>query len=505
MMTRIRYLTTMLMLLLASSTSLWAQSDFNPSDPPEPGLPPMRLQLQVSPAEAGTVSGGGSYVEGTVVPLRAYANQGFIFENWTDAQGNILSSSANFPFTKGSQAEVLTANFAFDPDAPIEPSDPTTVLYYRLLLTQNEGGSVSGGGRYQAGSTVRLRAYANTGFDFEGWYDTNGELVFTDSYLDYIMPEGADTLEARFVFNPSSPREPDEPMVKYSVMATATDGGTTSFSLRRDYTGTGITLSAYCNTGYRFEGWYLDGELYTTQSTFSYTIGEENVSFEARFHFDPDSPWEPSMPTTGKYTFTLMNRVTKPGAVTKFPVYLTSLDELRDMTFQLTFPEELVPSLATEDVEVSAKAEGYTVSASATNDTTFVFSLIGGSVPDGNTAILTFTINIPEDIATAQNYQVKINQISVTEADGNTLTASTRNGRISVYKNGDTNGDDVVNIVDVANTISNILGETPDDFIVEVADTNDDEEINVVDVADTIDIILGNNVTASQPEGADPD
>jgi hypothetical protein len=111
---------------------------------------------------------------------------------------------------------------------------------------------------------------------------------------------------------------------------------------------------------------------------------------------------------------------------------------------------------------------------------------------------------VADDIATAQNYPVKINQVSVAEEGGGTVTASTRNGRISVYKNGDTNGDDVVNVVDVANTISSILGETPDGYIVEAADTNDDEDINVVDVAGTIDIILGSE-SSSEPEGTDPD
>ena len=477
------------------SSSSWGQ--FNPSDPPEPGLPPMRLELRVSPREAGSVSGGGTYREGTSVALRAYCNTGFVFDRWTDKDGNTVSTSAYFAYTKGEGHEVLTANYTFDPDAPIEPADPATILYYRLSLTQTEGGSVSGGGRYRAGATVTLRAYTNTGFDFDGWYDKDGECVSHSSYFEYTMPEGATTLQGRFIFNPDSPAEPPEPIVKHSVMATAGEGGYTNFSMRRELTGTGITLTAYCNTGYRFDGWYLNGELYTTQPTFSYTIGEENVSFEARFYFDPDSPAEPGMPQTGKYAFTLMNKVTKPGNIVKFPIYLTSLDELGDMTFQLTFPEGLVPSMVAEDIEVSDKATGYTVSASPGDEqNAYVISLIGGSVPDVSTALLTFTINVPEDIATAQNYQVFINQVSVTEGDGNTLTASTRNGRISVYKNGDTNGDDVVNVVDVANTISSILGETPDDYIIEAADTNDDTDINVVDVAGTIDIILNDGTPA---------
>ena len=181
----------------------------------------------------------------------------------------------------------------------------------------------------------------------------------------------------------------------------------------------------------------------------------------------------------------------KPGVTLKFPIYLTSLDELTDMTFQLTFPERLLPVLTVEDIEVSDQAKGYTVSVSPGDGVNaYVISLIGGSIHDVNTALLTFTIHVPEDIITAQNYQVTINQVSVTETDGNTLTASTRNGRISVYKNGDANGDDTVDIVDVTSIISSILGDTPDVFINEVANTNDDDGIDVVDVTTTIDIIL---------------
>lgn len=472
-------------------TSSRAQLDFDPNDPPEPGLPSMRLELRVNPIEAGWVSGGGIYPEDAMVPLRASAYTGFRFDRWSDAEGNTVSTNPNFAYTKGAGHEVLTANFIFDPNAPKDPADPITILYYKLTLNQNEGGGVSGGGRYLAGAKVDLRAYPNTGFDFDGWYDEDGECISKSSWIEYTMPARATTLEGRFTFNPYNPAEPDEPIVKHTVMATAGEGGTTNFSMCRELTGTGITLVAYCNPGYRFEGWYFEGELYTMQPVFSYTIGEQNVSFEARFYFDPDNPIEPGMPQTGKYAFTLMNKVAKPGVTLKFPIYLTSLDELTDMTFQLTFPEGLLPVLTVEDIEVSDHAKGYTVSVSQGDGVNaYVISLIGGSIHDVNTALLTFTIHVPEDIITAQNYQVTINQVSVTETDGNTLTASTRNGRISVYKNGDANGDDTVDIVDVTSIISSILGDTPDVFINEVANTNDDDGIDVVDVTTTIDIIL---------------
>ena len=87
-MKRIRYLTTLLVLLLAGSTGLWAQDDtFNPANPPEPGQPPMKLEVTVTPGDAGSVSGTGRYAEGTQVSLYAYVNTGFRFINWTNAEG----------------------------------------------------------------------------------------------------------------------------------------------------------------------------------------------------------------------------------------------------------------------------------------------------------------------------------------------------------------------------------------------------------------------------------
>ena len=211
----------------------------------------------------------------------------------------------------------------------------------------------------------------------------------------------------------------------------------------------------------------------------------------------PDKPCEPT-----SNTFYLTNKMTKPGAMVKFPIYLSNVRLLKDMTFQLEFPEVMTPDFYS--VEISAKAIGYRVSYTKVDEKNYIFTLTGGEVPAGNAALMVFTIHVANDIATAQDYPVKINLVEVTEEDETVTTASTRNGRISVYKNGDTNGDDVVNVVDVANTISSILGETPDGYIVEAADTNDDEDINVVDVAGTIDIILGNE-GSSEPEGTDPD
>lgn len=492
-MKRIRYLT--LLMLLVGSISSRAQDGFNPDSPAEPGLPPMKLEIAVTPSEAGSVSGAGRYAEGTKVSLSAYTNTGFRFVKWVNAKGETVSASTSFVYTKGAGHERLTAYYEFDPTSPADPAEPSTIMYYQLQLKTTEGGSASGGGLYLAGKSVTLYAYPDSQFDFDGWYDEDGLRQSTSRNYSYTTTAKHRILEARFTFNPDSPNDPSEPTLKpkHNIYVTANEGGTVNTSMERLQEGAAVTLRANLNSGYIFAGWYLNGVLYTTVPVFSYTVTTEKVqNFEARFEFSPDSPSEPSMPTTTKHAFFLMNKVTKPGTTVQYPIYLSNVRTLKDMTFQLSFPKVLLPQL--ESVQMSERASDYEVSYSLGETTddeqNYVLSLIGGEVPAGNAAVLVFTINVPDDIATAQNYQMKINQVSVTEEDGSTVTASTRNGRISVYKRGDTNGDDVVNIVDVTSTISHVLGNTPKVFIEEIADANSDNTVNIVDVTSIIDIVL---------------
>jgi hypothetical protein len=481
-------------MLLLGSISLWAQDNtFNPADPPEPGQPPMRLDITVSPAEAGSVSGAGRYTAGTTVRLNAYVNTGFKFISWTNANGDVLSTSTSFTYTKGEGHERLWANYEFDPTSPDEPAEPASIMYYQLQVNATEGGTASGGGRYLANTSVTLSAYPESKFDFVAWKDDfTGEVLSTERSFRYTTTAKHRSVTAHFQFNPDNPDEPDEPVLRQTVTATATEGGTVNYSSQRVLIGTSITLSAYTNSGYDFDGWYLNGELYTKLTSFSYTVtAEYGQDFEARFTFNPASPDEPSMPVTTKHAIFLMNKVTKPGATVQFPIYLSSVKTLTDMTFQLEFPEVLTPDFT--QVQMSEKAVGYSVSYNKVDEQNYIFTLTGGTVPAGNAALLVFTINVAGDIVTAQDYPVKINLVEVTEEDATVTTASTRNGRLSVYKNGDANGDDVVSITDAVAVVNSILGNPSDNFIEEVANVNDDEGISIVDVVGVVNIILGDN------------
>ena len=111
-------------------------------------------------------------------------------------------------------------------------------------------------------------------------------------------------------------------------------------------------------------------------------------------------------------------------------------------------------------------------------------------LPPGNTRLLELKTRVPDDYATGSSERTKINQVSVCAADGTRLTASTRNGRIAVYKRGDTNGDNLVNVTDVMNMVTFVLEEETDVFIEEVSDMNDDKVFNVTDAMGIATVLL---------------
>ena len=103
-------------------------------------------------AEQGSVTGGGTFQEGSTVTLTATAKDHFRFVQWSDGDINaertiILTSDTT-----------LTAEFE--------------AINFTVTVSCNaEQGSVTGGGTFQEGSTVTLTATAKDHFRFVQWSD----------------------------------------------------------------------------------------------------------------------------------------------------------------------------------------------------------------------------------------------------------------------------------------------------------------------------------------------
>ena len=485
-MRRIRYLSILAMLLC--SLYGYGQEDFNPSNPDEPGQPPKRLVLYASPAIGGSTNGSGKYCPGEKVNIRAYSNSDYTFSHWSNTRGEEFSKETAIQHIQSENNDTLIAHFLFTPNSPEEPKDPALYRYFRLTIRQVEGGNASGSGKYHPGTSIYISCYPEQGYVFCGWYDEEGALVSDRSSFQYVTKATHETLTPRFQFDPNSPEEPPLAILSHNIHLEANEGGSIYAGSYRLKEGEQTHISASANTGYRFVEWLKDGKPYNKESSFYYTMEKKDVTFKAIFEFVPHDPDEPTPPAEKEFNFYLMSKNTKPSTVLEYPIYMKTQSVVKDMVFQLTFPKGLQPDL--KKISVSEKAKSYQMTYTAQSDTSYTVSLKNGQMEPTNTPLLRFYISVPQDIRTDRSYQVKINQVSVTTESGETQTASTRNGRIYVYKNGDVNRDGEINLSDKQSIVYYLKGKAPENFVKEVADFNNDHVIDFQDCEAIVNIIL---------------
>ena len=460
-----------MLLLLCCSVGMYAQSGFDPELPPEPPEPPSPentprlLTLVAQPAGGGTLSGGGEYVMGTAVAVKATVNTGYKFINWT-LNDSIVSAEANFTFIKGEHNETLVAHFLFDPNTPgepdepnITPPEPTTPRHQiTAVAVPTGGGTVTlSVDSLDEGASTRLSITVNTGYVFNGWFVAD-TLYTTSKNFTYTMGTSDVHFVARLEYDPDTPDEPDEPVVtppdppeppthEVTVEAVPSGGGTVTIGTNPVKEGSTTTLKVTPNTGYVFDGWYLADSLCSMATSYTYTMGTSDVHFEARFTYDPGTPAEPNPTGEHRYNFYLASLRGLPGHTIQYPVYVSLTDTLCDMHFQLTFSGALHPQL--DSVRLSGKAAGYTYSyhevatnmahaprhnseaVGASESHTYQFDIVGGIIPPSSTRLLTFSLLIDENAADTV-HQVTIGQVSVANTDGTTETVSTHNGSVQV-------------------------------------------------------------------------
>ena len=85
------------------------------------------VTVTTSPAEGGTVNGGGTFAEGTQVTVSATANDGYTFVAWQENSTKIEGAGASYTFTVNDNC-TLTAIFEKEPEptpTPTPTPDPT--------------------------------------------------------------------------------------------------------------------------------------------------------------------------------------------------------------------------------------------------------------------------------------------------------------------------------------------------------------------------------------------
>lgn len=125
------------------------------------------------------------------------------------------------------------------------------------------GGTITGSGMYFENDTARLEATSAIGYEFENWTE-NGNIISTDSTISFVVTDHR-FLTANFV--------------QYHTLAldkNPQNGGTV--------TGEGVyqhneqvTISAVANSGYVFTNWTSNGNIVSSQVSYSFQIVSDST------------------------------------------------------------------------------------------------------------------------------------------------------------------------------------------------------------------------------------
>ncbi len=174
------------------------------------------------PADGGKATGSAYCPENKKVTLKATANKGFTFLGWTtNAARSVIAPYPDGYFVATTASLVIdrTAKPAKDTKTSTTISNLTeSTTFYAVFegdarvtatpvefteeggVVASEGGKVTGAGRYAPGKKVMLKATANKGFVFGGWYVV-GEADALSQAASYSFEMGDEDIDlyARFV------------------------------------------------------------------------------------------------------------------------------------------------------------------------------------------------------------------------------------------------------------------------------------------------------------------
>ncbi|MCR5659694.1 MAG: C10 family peptidase [Bacteroidales bacterium] len=207
------------------------------------------ISVSADPSNGGSVTGGGTYNQGASCTVHATANSDFTFVNWTE-NGAQVSTNADYTFSiTGSRS--LVAHFQQNQQQySIEVSaDPSN------------GGSVTGGGSYNQGTSCTVHATANSGFTFVSWTENGTQVSINADYTFSVT--GNRSLVAHF--------QQQQQEYSISVTASPSDGG----SVRGGGTysqGASCTVRATANNGFSFTNWTERGMQVSTNANYTFTV-----------------------------------------------------------------------------------------------------------------------------------------------------------------------------------------------------------------------------------------
>lgn len=134
---------------------------------------------------------------------------------------------------------------------------------HNITVKANTGGKVSGGGTYEEGTSVTVKATASSGYRFSRWTE-DGATVSSNASYTFTVTQSR-TLTAVFSkINPS---------YRITVTASPANGGTVSGGGSFD-SGRSATVRATPAADFLFVEWQEDGVAVSTNPTYTFTVNK---------------------------------------------------------------------------------------------------------------------------------------------------------------------------------------------------------------------------------------
>lgn len=343
------------------------------------------------------------------------------------------------------------AQDGFDPGMPPEPQVPSLPL--TVTCEPAGAGTQSGAGSYTVGTQVTIKTTPKQFYTFSHW-TLNGEQYSTEQSFQYTTTDGAMDFVAVYTKDPTC-----VVTTKCEPAAAGAASGAGTYAV-----GSTVTLRTSKNAGYNFIHWTLNGEVYSTSVSLSYTAEEGIKNFVAVYEYDPT--FNPELPP-------------EPSLTLRSRLYLQS-DPAGICTFNRT-SGDYAEVEQTVMVKVTGINQGYDFVGWYQGDEQLSTLKSFDFMMTYEDATLTarFTESPPDPEEPEQPF-----------IPDDPSEPGSQGGDIHNTIKGDVNGDGVVNIADVICIVNYVTGKPNANFVFAAADVNGDSVVDIADAVGVMNIIL---------------
>ena len=266
---------------------------------------------------------------------------------------------------------------------------------------------------------------------------------------------GSTTASAQY--NPDNPPEPSAKNTQFTVSVSTEPANAGYPSGAGSYKpGEMVYICASSVYNYEFQYWKKEGSegIYSEYESFSYTMGEEDVSFVAVYApkpYNPDSPSEPSSSNSYRLYFDCY-----PQGACSFGSTSGEKVEVGTMVYVYAYPNQWYEFIGWYENDVLVSNEMYFQYQMKAQSTTLVAKF-------------------------KKNYQPSNPDEPVSQQTNIDNTSNIK---------GDANGDGTVNAADIVESVNAFNGKPSTKFILSNADLNSNNQVDEDDIKGIVNIIM---------------